>query len=604
MPRQVHMLEPAGPGWGDPGIREQEHVDGEAIRVFLDSLPEGLGAGFVGVVIISALLHFLGAAAVGAWAALVAGALSICLLAYFRYRAGPAASEDLRRWGRRFVWLATGTALAWGSAAAFFLPADPAVEMLVILGVASVSIGGLGHMAASLPIYLGFLLASELPFALALLRMGDTLHVGIGLGLSGTVVAMTLFAIQTNRSIRHSLLLAFRNRQLAEALEVRTHEAETASLAKSRFLAAASHDLRQPVHAFGLLLEVLRGQGLDARQAETVEQLVRSSEALNGLFDGLLDVSKLDAGAVKPSVRDMELDPLLAALRTEFEPVARAKSLALRIRPTHWSVRTDTVLLGRILRNLLSNAVRYTDRGGVLLGCRRRGERIVIEVWDTGVGIAPVEQGLVFDEFYQCGNRERDRTQGLGLGLAIVHRLASLLEHPLALRSKPGRGSCFRLSVPHVREAAAHADSMPEGRSAVPFANCLVLLVEDDPVVREASLGLLRHWGFATMAFGTAEEVMREAVEWQRAPDLILCDFRLPNGRDGLALIAWLREEFNRSMPALVMTGDIALPSTAPTEHVVVIHKPVPPSRLLAAIGALLGASDSAMESGALAAAC
>lgn len=478
-----------------------------------------------------------------------------------------------------------------GSAAWYFLPGSPAVEMVTILGVSLITIGGNAHMAAHLPIYFGFLLAAELPFAIAPGRIGDTLHAGLSIGVLSLIVGLPLFAVQNNRSIRRSLSLAYRNRELAAVLEQRTREAELANLTKSRFLAAASHDLRQPVHAFGLLLDVLRGQGLNRTQAETVDQLLRSSTALAGLFDGLLDVSKLDAGVVHAQIGAFALEPLLRALLSAFEPLADDKSLDLRSRLLPCAVRSDALLLERILRNLLANARRYTERGGVLLACRRRGPNIAIEVWDTGPGIATHEQSAVFDEFYQCANAERKRSQGLGLGLAIVQRLARLLDHELEMRSVYGRDSLFCVAVPELVAVPISAIApRAEPPVGTPLRARFVLVVEDDQAVSEATVDLLQMWGAAPLALASMAAVAAVAGQWRRAPDLIVSDLCLPDQRDRFELIAWMCEEFNRPIPALVMTGDAV--TLAPAEGLpgalLIPHKPVAPAAMLAALRTLL----------------
>lgn len=583
--------------------REREHVDAESIRLFMDSMPEGLGAGFVAVVVMAVWLHLLGVSdGVAAWATVVSTVLALCFLAYFRYRSEARTPVQLRAWGRRFLWLAGASAFAWGSAAFFFLPGTPAVEMLIILGVTAIGIGGIGHMASHLPCYLGFLFASGAPFVISLARIGDTLHWGLSLGLLSLLVAAALFARLMNRAIRQSIALAYRNRRLAEALEVRTREAEQANLAKSRFLTAASHDLRQPVHAIGLLLDVLRGQGLDRAQRETLDRLVRSSDALDSLFDALLDVSRLDAGEVQPRLRGVAVDEVLAALPAGFEPPARDKGIDLRVRRSRACVTSDPVLLKRIVWNLVANAVRYTQRGGVLVASRRYGDRVAIEVWDTGIGIAPEEHAAVFEEFYQCGHPERDREQGLGLGLAIVRRLARLLGHRVEMRSMPGRGSLFRVIAPSSDEMA-----MPAAQAAVAPASTLpalagarVILIEDDAAVREAAVALLRQWGAQPTAFSSAPALSAGLATWDVAPDLILSDFRLPGGQDGLALIEWLREEFNREIPALLVTGDTALTRDRGSlpPRTVVLHKPIAAPTLLDALSALrsLPATSSATD--------
>ena len=249
-------------------------------------------------------------------------------------------------------------------------------------------------------------------------------------------------------TLRLSLRMARENQRLARALAGRTREAERLSLAKSRFFAAASHVLRQPVHALGLLLDVLQGQALNAAQQQTAQRVERVLRALDSLFEGLLDMSRLDSDAVEVRVSEFALRPLLLRLADEYRAEAEAKGLRLSCRASFARVRSDPLLLERMLRNLLANALRYTPRGGIVIGARRRGERLAIEFWDSGIGIAGEQLEHIFDEFFQVDHPRRDRGQGLGLDLAIVRRLGALMQHPVGVRSRFGRSSVFSVSVP------------------------------------------------------------------------------------------------------------------------------------------------------------
>lgn len=571
-----------------------EYASTEGMRVFLDSLPGGLASGLLGVAVMSWILHRLGVReGLASWSAVQVSLLLLGFLAYGLYRAGGAAAANVRRWGRRFVWIAAFSALGWGSAGFYFVPGTPTVEFVTILAVSAIVIGSIGHMAAHLPVYFAFMVAAELPLALALLRVGDLPHTALSVGVAALMFGLPLFAVQAHRSIRQSFLLAHQNRELARALEQRSREAESANLAKSRFLASASHDLRQPVHALGLLIDVLRGQGLNDAQAETVAQLARSTEALEGLFNGLMDISKLDAGAVEVRNSALPLAPLLTALAAEFAPEARAKGLRLRVRTLPVMVRSDALLLGRVLRNLLANALRYTDSGGVLLACRRRGEDVAVELWDTGKGIAAAEQAAVFEEFYQCANPERDRALGLGLGLAIVQRLVRLLDIQLTLRSRPGRGTLFRLQLTTVA-AEQRAITAPDlaVTPAAPLAARFVVVVDDDALVRVATEKLFAGWGCATIACADLAELRRVSADWSRAPDLLVTDLRLSGDDNGMTVIDWLREEYNCHTPAVIMTGDVVVPTVQADPHTLVLHKPVTPHALREAVQTLLVSRD------------
>ncbi len=237
-------------------------------------------------------------------------------------------------------------------------------------------------------------------------------------------------------------------RRFERELQAARDKAERASMAKTKFLTAASHDLRQPAQSLTLFTDLLAAKLAGHPDATIVEHLQRSVDALRLLLDGILDLSRMDAGLVVPLARPFAIAPLLAQLGIEYEARARQAGLRLRARPCNARVVSDPLLLERILRNLLENALRYTRRGGILLGCRRRGDRLRIEVWDSGIGLAPEQMDNIFEEFYQAGNPERDRAKGLGLGLAIVERLARLLDHHVTVSSREGRGSRFAVTVP------------------------------------------------------------------------------------------------------------------------------------------------------------
>ncbi len=380
-------------------------------------------------------------------------------------------------------------------------------------------------------------------------------------------------------------------RQQAEAARSR---AEAADRAKSRFLAAASHDLRQPLHALGLVAATLGERSSDAGTRSSVERIRTLVASLEALLSSLLDVSKLDAGAIVAAPRDFPLDPLFARIANDFAPEAGDAGLVLLVLPTRRVARSDPLLLERILRNLVANALKYTKRGGVLVGCRKRGSSLSIEVWDTGPGIPAAEQGRIFEEFYQLGNPGRDRSQGLGLGLAIVRRLAGLLGHDVDVKSRVGRGSVFRVRVP---EGVARATSSVEAGDPQPgvLTGRRVLVVDDEATVREAMVDALAAWGCQGTAFAGALDVPPGTP----APDAMIVDYRLAGGADGLTTLADLRARFGREIPALLVSGESSVAEIARirASGIPLLHKPVPPARLRAALQFVLRAgSDTAQD--------
>ncbi len=385
--------------------------------------------------------------------------------------------------------------------------------------------------------------------------------------------------------------------ELAE-LNARLH---AANQAKSRFLAAASHDLRQPVHALALQTATLRMALDQPRQFEVLAGIERSNEALGTMFDALLDLSRIDAGALQAQPRPFDLDPLLLRLVEEMWPLAEAKGLrlALRVAGGHLagtrSAHSDPTLLEAMLRNLVGNAIKYTQRGAVLLTVRagQQGGVWRLQIWDTGIGIGAADQARVFDEFYQVGNPARRRDQGMGLGLSIVDRLARLLAHGLSLRSVPGRGTCVELDVP---VAALSPRRVEEGASQGVSLGLHLAVIEDDPEVQASMRGLLQAWGCRVSLGQDADEVLQAWNQQGPPPDAVLADLRLPGPRHGAQEVSRLREALRSPLPALVLTGDVAPDTLAllAAQQLPWLAKPAPVERLLHWLLGVVPRQDSA----------
>ena len=383
----------------------------------------------------------------------------------------------------------------------------------------------------------------------------------------------------------------------------RTQQLELANLAKTRFLAAASHDLRQPLHALGLLVAQLDADTDRAERRRIVARIGSAVSAMNDLFNALLDISKLDAGGVEPNVTAFPIDPLLCKIENMFAADAHAKSLRLRIvRSSAW-VRSDRVLLERILLNLVSNAVRYTERGGIIVGGRRRGSTLRIEVCDSGIGIPEDQQQNIFREFYQVTDAGAG-TAGLGLGLAIVDRLCGLLRHPLALASTQGKGSRFSITAPRAAPEIEHIE-VPLSLQAVlqPFAGKFIVVIDDDRLVLDGVCGLLRGWGCHVSASTSSGDALASLFELRKRPDLIISDHHFTHGENGITVIERLRHTFNVPIPALLVTGDISVErkQEAAAGGFELLQKPVPPMLLRATLNEILrqrGSIDASQEGG------
>jgi signal transduction histidine kinase/CheY-like chemotaxis protein len=380
-----------------------------------------------------------------------------------------------------------------------------------------------------------------------------------------------------------------------DALVMAKEEAERANLSKTRFLAAASHDLLQPLNAARLSISVLSEMQATEDTRRLSGQIDQSLQTIEDLIKTLLDISKLDAGVVKPELQAFPLDPVLSALEMSFGPMAAANGLRLRIRRCGLLVRSDPLLLQRVLQNLVSNAVRYTKRGGVLVGVRVRGTQCLIDVVDTGCGIAESERETMFEEFYRGAAAADGTHAGLGLGLAIVQRTVQALGHALGVKSVLGKGSTFRLAVEHAG-FAPETQAVPEAwRKNVDNARgAVVLLIENDQAVLYATRHLLDRWGCRTLWARGLDELGPHLADLHHgAPDIILVDYHLDDGETGLAAIKALRERVGPNVPAIVMTGDRSADIAAEVMAAgyELMHKPIKPAELRALMSHLLGES-------------
>lgn len=380
------------------------------------------------------------------------------------------------------------------------------------------------------------------------------------------------------------------------AVKALERELNVALDARERFLAAASHDLRQPVQALLLLSDLLMKETLAPGARRMAEQIQSSLGGLGGMLDGMLDISKLEAGLVAPNPESVDIAALLARLHGEFAPAAGKAGQALRLVAPPLTTRTDPRLLERVLRALLTNALHFAPGGRVLIGARQRGDHVQIEVWDTGIGIADQHIDRIFQDFYQVGNAARDRREGLGLGLSIAKRLVAMLGGSIDVTSSLGRGSRFTVSLPLTEARPDMTDrSGSAGRSeADDDAGRLVMLVEDDAVIRMALVLMLEDWNYRVAEAGSgaeAEQLLGDLIESGDEPDLILADYRLPEGTTGLMVMDMVRRRLSRDIPGVLLTGDTSADRLreAAGAQCALLHKPIQPSRLHDALASALG---------------
>jgi signal transduction histidine kinase len=530
-------------------------------------------------------------------------AFSVQIFELWQWQRHRMAAHDLqqcRRWDRRFRFNTMFGASVWGVAwVLMYVPGNLAYQILIICLAMGFASGGVTINPVHRPsmfLYLMFLL---LPLVVRLALENDKQHwfltlmllVFVGFMLNAALGLMRTFELSLRQRFeKESLLHELREREeaLAEALE----KAEQASRAKSKFLATASHDLRQPLQALRLFTEALLDTAKEKEVVRLGGQIGKSVDALVDMFDDLLDISRLDAGIIEPRWQHFHLGPLLDRLYGDFAPIAQAKGLSYdmpnigehcQLQQCTSVVYSDPFLLERMLRNLISNAIRYTDTGGVAVHCLCIHGRVEIEVVDTGIGIPADALSRIFEEYYQVNNPHRDRRKGLGLGLTIVQRIDGLLNSHLQVKSEPGVGSVFSFSIPKGDPAKrvepyviAQAEYDLEGKS--------VVLVEDDPDIRESTAELMRQWGCAVLAVESAQELFDAAGPVAEQPDMLVCDYRLPDGMTAIDVIRRMRERCGCALPTVVLTGDTAV-ETLHAIHAsgaVLLHKPIAPLRLRA----------------------
>ena len=576
-----------------PAVSE-DRVREEQIRNLFRTAPVGLNAALVGAFVLCGVLLYLDAqtpAVLARWMALAIADFALRQGICAAFRRAESAPFRWRAWAGVFTAATLLGGLIWGVGAVYLMTESSTEQLIVMLFISATASGAVPAFGNYLPATYAYSIPAMLPFIVWSATRGDALHLAETLMGVVFISAYVVLAWRFNANLLGSLLLRFENLDLVEGLQRQRNIAEQANVAKSRFLAAASHDLRQPVHALGMFVSALRGREMDAEAERLVEHLDGSVEALDSLFVALLDISRLDAGIVQSQLESFPIQPMLERICADHAGEAAAKGLRLVLHPCTAMVHSDAVLVERIVRNIVANAVRYTRTGRVVVGCRR-GARLSVQVWDTGRGIAPEQQERVFEEFYQLDNPERDRAKGLGLGLAIVRRLSLLLDCPVTLTSEPGKGSVFKISVPLSQAALPTAGPRPFEALPVARSGGLVLVVDDELAIQEAMRSLLAGWGHEVIVAGSCAQMLERIAACSTRPDLIICDYRLRDGENGIATVLRLQSEFNVDIPAMLITGDTAPDrlKEALDSGFLLLHKPVPRGKLRAAIGNLMSA--------------
>ena len=600
----------------------------DVVQSTYDYLPTAVAGYAAGVGVVTMLFWGIAPAALTLpWLAVFAVMAVARLLLWQAFRRATLRTRD--DWSRWLLRSNIGTLLAgvfWGFTGwAFYVEGIGLQQTGLIIIVYTFCVVGIPVLSIQPRIYLAFGALSFLPLVVRIASVGDS----YSYQLAGELVLIISFTTILARTYRQTLQRAIDLKVQAdellvqlriekEAAEAARQEAEVANRAKTQFFTAASHDLRQPLHAMGLFAEALRQrvrepagppQGRtpegearrvnnDAEVAQLVNSINESVDALEGLFSELLDITRIDNGGVEVHEQHFAVGDILRKLRLNFEPGAFEKGLSLRLRSGERVVFADPLLVERILRNLVSNAIRYTNDGSVLVSCRQRGDRVVLQVWDTGIGIREAERARIFEEFYQVPNTgvvSPEQRKGLGLGLAIVKRLADLMHAPLSVRSQVGRGTVFTLELPVGKAPRAPVQAVPgKGPLGITLEGRLVVIVEDEPAVRGGLEVLIKGWGASIASFDS----VAASAAWAQAsdpaivkPDLLIVDYRLEDGLTGVDAIKALRARFGAAVPAILVTGSTMTghEMDAQTHNFHLLIKPVVPNKLRAMIAFKLG---------------
>lgn len=499
--------------------------------------------------------------------------------------------ENASWWANAFVVGAIANALSWSIVPVFFLlPDQPIYVFFIACLYAGYISGSVASTSVYFPAFLGFAVPLTALCSARVFMEPDPVYLAIGIMICFYAFASYSFAKKNNRSILEAIELKFENTDLLEELREQRDTAEQAVKAKNHFLAATSHDLRQPLHALGLFVEAMESEIGEHSPSNTLDKIRESTDALTKQLHGMLDLSTLDAGVVEYHPRHIALGPLLARLAGDFHPEASRKGLVLEIDETESIVFCDENALERILRNLISNAIGNTEIGKVAVTIAKSASKdITIRIADTGSGIPAEQFENIYVEYHQLRNPARDRRQGLGLGLAIVKRLCALGTLDLHLESTVDKGTVFSLTVPEGDPQQISHYSSPISLNKLDGAR--IVVIDDDEDIIASTTNMLQRWGCEAIGALRVEDALLMLREENAIPDIVILDFRLADGITGLEAIERFRQEFSEQLQYLVITGE-----TMPSElkavdeaDIPVLNKPVTPAELRNTLNYLLG---------------
>jgi signal transduction histidine kinase len=609
---------------GETTEQRKEKILAGVMASVYRQVPQSVLVSVVGAfAIVMVLWHSMSQHALVAWFMLILLESLARVRVAYKFRHALEVVDSVQRWAARWVVLAAFAGLLWGAAGFLFFSSDQPLHQVVLVAVVlSVAFGSLTLYASHSPAFYAFMLLTVLPLIARMVWEQDPTYYTAAVVMAAVFFFTVFYGRNFGDAVFESVKNNYENEVLVEQLmaekrlaEDARREAENATRSKTQFFAAASHDLRQPLQAIGIYVSLLKRRATGPLEP-LVNNLSTAVESLSKLVEELLEISRLDSGAIRPKIDQVALDEQFSLLEQEFTPLAASKGLSLRVRRAGLATDSDPMLLQRVLRNLLANAIRYTQRGGVLLAARRRGDLISIEVWDTGPGIKQAEVDRIFEEFYRGESSKAENSgTGFGLGLSIVRRICGLLGHPLVVTTRPGTGTVFRVEVPlsvaplkAKRTAPGTLDmvlSSLEGRTLV--------LLEDNAEILNSLTRLVRSWGAEVIpSTGFNAQLIKE-ISVQPHIDAILADHNLgPHSISGVESVFRIREligapvpvvmltavpgaevvaDFQRAMQARMALNPALSPALARSagEEPAVLQKPTSPSVLNATLAEVLG---------------
>ena len=521
------------------------------------------------------------------------------LVLYVRYRRHGFVRSNVSRATVMWVTGAGVTGAVWGATALLFFMSDhPVYQAVLTVLVFGITASAIPLIGSYIPSFYLFVFPALLPFIARNVFEGTAPHLVLSLIEAAVIAGFASFAHNYNRMLIESLRNRLEKQALADRLAVQNVDlerarvaAEQANRSKTRFFAAASHDLRQPLHAMGLFAAALAQKVRDPQVAGVVSSINASVQALEALFNELLDISKIDSGAIRPDLSEFALEEVFARLHGEFAAEAAAKGLRLAVSGGQHVVASDPVLLERIVRNLVSNAIRYTPAGEIAVTAALLDGAVRIQVRDTGIGIRAEDQSRIFEEFLQLANPGRTSKKGLGLGLAIVQRLCGLLGYAVRLTSEYGAGSTFTFDVPPGAARVAGGDAANAAVAVkADLGGKLIVVIDDEAAIVEGMKALLSGWGADVLGSAAGDDIISAVHGAGRFPDLLIVDHRLGAGEDGIEVAQRIRQALDPEIPAILVTGSITpgLAEQARAAGLAFMLKPVTATDLRERIGAAL----------------